>query len=136
MASYKDIFVDQGANFSKKIPVKNRNGLPVDITGFSARGQIRKHWSSKTSISFLTKIEDPTSGEVYIGLNAAQTKGLKPGRFMYDIELYNEVNDVENIIRLLEGQITVVPRITQVEPEVTNLEYESLLDDGWFFEEW
>ena len=113
MARYKDIYIDQGSLLSKQIPVTGSNGLPVDITGFQARGQIRKHWSSKTAQNFLTQIDDPTSGIIYVALTAEQTGGLKPGRFMYDIEIYTDVNGTENVIRILEGQAIVLPRITR-----------------------
>ena len=139
MATYQTIYVDRGASLDKKVPVKNKNGLPVDITGFLARGQIRKHWSSKNSVSFITNIPDPTTGIIYINLTSEQTACLKPGRFVFDLELYDDTQNPVQVIRVLEGQIVVTPRVTKGAEELSlcnteTPEFENLEDDGWFYE--
>lgn len=140
MATYQTIYIDRGTSFSSKIPVRNKNGLPVDITGFYARGQLRKHWSSKRKQDFGATIIDPTSGIIYISLTSDQTRAMKPGRFMFDVELYDETQNPIQVIRILEGQAVVTPRVTLGAEEVpitpNNPEYEALVDDGWFYDEW
>lgn len=139
MATYQTIFVDCGVSWSSKIPIRNKSGLPIDLTGFYARGQIRKHWASKKKQEFGATIVDPTSGIIYISLTSDQTRAMKPGRFMFDIELYNNTITPSQVIRVLEGQVVMVPRIT-VGSEETSIsqgsEYEAIVDDGWFYDEW
>jgi len=139
MAGYQDIFIDQGSTFNNVIPVKSKIGLPVDITGYFARGQFRKHWSSKKAVTFITRIDDPLSGKVYFGLTPDQTRLIKPGRYWFDIELFNDTEVPTQTIRVVEGQVHVLPRVTKGPEEelvLTGEEpYENLQDDGWFYEE-
>lgn len=110
MALYNDLIVDQGSNYNGKIPVFSKNGLPIDITGFSSRGQIRKNHMSLTAIDFTTQIDNPELGEVFISLTPEQTSLMKPGRYVFDVEIYND--DESNVIRIAEGQVEVTPRVT------------------------
>ena len=111
MAQYTDITIDQGSTYSGKIPVIGANKLPVDLTGFSARGQIRRSYSSLTFVNFSTSIDDPSSGEIYINLTPTQTGAMKPGRYVFDVEIYN-INETD-VIRVCEGQAEITPRTTK-----------------------
>lgn len=111
MAQYTDIIIDQGSTYSGKIPVIGSNKLAVDLTGYSARGQIRRSYQSLTSISFSTSIDDPTSGVIFINLTPAQTAALKAGRYVFDVEIYNA--NSSDVIRVCEGQAEVTPRATK-----------------------
>lgn len=111
MAQYTDIVIDQGSTYSGKIPVVGANGLPVDLTGFSARGQIRRSYQSLTSVNFSTSIENPTSGVIFINLTPDQTGAMKPGRYVFDVEIFN--TDETDVIRVCEGQAEVTPRATK-----------------------
>ena len=111
MAQYTDIIIDQGSTYSGKIPVIGSNKLPVDLTGYSARGQIRRSYQSLTSISFSTSIDDPSSGVIFINLTPAQTGALKAGRYVFDVEIYNTSGS--DVIRVCEGQAEVTPRATK-----------------------
>ena len=137
MAGYQEIFIDQGTTFNSVVPVKSSSGLPVDITGYFARGQIRKHWTSSRAINFITRIDDPSTGKIYIGLTSEQTRSIKPGRYWFDLELYNNDNDAPTqVIRVIEGQAHVTPRISRG-PEEVSIEgepYENIIDDGWLYE--
>jgi hypothetical protein len=111
MAQYTDITIDQGSTYSGKIPVIGANKLPMNLTGFSARGQIRRSYSSLTSINFSTSIQDPLTGEIFINLTPTQTGAMKPGRYVFDVEIYN--NNQSIVIRVCEGQAEVTPRATK-----------------------
>lgn len=113
MAEYTDIFIDQGSQYLGELLVDGGDGLPYDITGFSARGQIRKTYKSKVATSFSIEIKDPTSGILYITLTGQQTAALKRGRHVYDIEIYTDDSPENKIIRVSEGQVHVTPRVTQ-----------------------
>ena len=111
MAQYTDITIDQGSTYTGKIPVVGANKLPVDLTGFNARGQIRRSYSSLTSVNFMTSIDEPVSGEIYISLTPTQTAEMRPGRYVFDVEIYN--GDESDVIRVCEGQAEITPRATK-----------------------
>ena len=79
------------------------------MAGYSARGQIRKSYTSSTATDFIIAVDD--SDTLSASLTAAQTGALKPGRYVYDIEILS--GDATPIVtRVVEGQIDVTPRVT------------------------
>jgi len=109
MATYTDIVIDQGCSFSSTIDVSDKNGFPFDLTGYSAKGQIKKSYASSNAVDFATIINNPLSGKVTISLEAAQTRLMKAGRYVFDVAIYNNSDDV---IRISEGQVEVTPAAT------------------------
>jgi hypothetical protein len=110
MATYSDIFIDQGSTYASTIDVLDPNGYAFNLTGYSARGQIRKTYSSTNAINFATNINDPETGKVNISLTAIQTRVMKAGRYVYDVEVYNNGG---HVIRISEGQVEISPASTR-----------------------
>lgn len=110
MATYSNIYIDQGSTYSSIIDVKDGNGLPFNLTGYTPRGQIRKSYSSSTAINFVTSINTPINGKIGMSLTATQTRAMKPGRYIYDIEIYNSGG---HVIRVAEGQVEISPASTR-----------------------
>ena len=112
MAVYSNIVVDQGADYSAGIDVTDSDGDALDLTGYSAAGQIRKTYSSSTAVNFTASIASPTTaGVVNIGLTNAQTNAMKAGRYVYDVEITSSGGTKT---RVLEGQIEITPGVTQI----------------------
>ena len=110
MATYANIFVDQGSDFSFTVDLSTTIGL-LDLTDYTARGQIRKSYSSTTSVDFTISINVSTS-ELECSLTSAQTSLIKYGRYVYDIEILPS-DTPAYVTRVIEGQIDVTPRVTQ-----------------------
>jgi len=109
MATYSNLFVDQGSDFNFAVDLAI-GGASINLDGYSARGQIRKSYTSSTATDFAISINVDDS-ELNASLTAAQTSVLKPGRYVYDIEILSD--DVTPIVtRVVEGQIDVTPRVT------------------------
>ena len=110
MATYSNIYIDQGSTYSSIIDVKDANGLPYNLTGYSSRAQIRKSYSSSNSVPFATSINTPLEGQVALSLTAVQTRAMKSGRYVYDVEIYNVGG---HVVRVAEGQVEISPASTQ-----------------------
>lgn len=110
MAIYANITVDQGSDYSSTITVEDSVGDVADLTGFSSRGQIRKTYSSLTSYDFITSIPYPTSGVIEISIPNSTTSAMKPGRYVYDVEV---VSSNGTVTRVIEGQLEVTPSVTR-----------------------
>jgi hypothetical protein len=111
MAIYANLTVDQGSSFESTIDITDSENNPVNLTGYTFRGQIRKTYASTTSVSFTITSISPTSGSINLVLSATQTSGIKAGRYLYDVEIISATNIVT---RVIEGQIEVTPRVTRV----------------------
>ena len=70
---------------------------------------MRKSYEASTKTDFTTAKVDNT-GKVTISLTAAQTATLKPGRYVYDVEIAS----ASETLRVLEGLVTVTPEVTKV----------------------
>ena len=109
MAVYANLIVDQGSDFSADINVVDDNGA-IDISSYTYRGQIRKTYASSNAVDFYTSTNNPVNGVLTISLAAAQTSGMKAGRYVYDVEI---VDGIGNVTRVIEGQLEVTPRVTR-----------------------
>ena len=105
----KNLVLNQGTDWSTDIDVIDQNGDVFDLSGFFAEGQMRKNYASVHSTSFdVVELDD--TGRISIALDNVATSALKPGRYMYDIE----ITDPTGIItRVAEGIVTVRPNFTR-----------------------
>ena len=110
MATYANLFIDKGSTFKFTIDLEKNTGSALDLTGYTARGQLRKSYTSTTAIDFTIAI-DVANTELDVSLTATQTNALKAGRYVYDIEIEDNSTPAE-VTRVLEGQITVNARVT------------------------
>jgi hypothetical protein len=111
MGAKANIVIDQGADFSTSITVADTDGNIVDLTGYTGRGQIRKHYSSSTKVDLTVTFGSPrTDGKVTLALSNVQTANIEAGRYVYDAELITSSNTVS---RLVEGIATVTPEVTR-----------------------
>jgi len=109
MAMYADLYADQGSYFSSIVNVGS-NALDVNLTGYTARGKIRKSYTSSTFYDFVVTIPAPTTGQVIISLTSTVTAGIKPGRYLYDVEIVQ--TSTSKVTRIVEGQIDFSPGVT------------------------
>lgn len=110
MAVYANLIVDQGSDFRSTITVEDTNSNIVDLGPYTARGQVRRTYTSSTAYDFIVSIPNPTVGELIIALTSATTGSMKPGRYVYDVEI---VASDGTITRVVEGQMEVTPRVTR-----------------------
>lgn len=109
MAIKANITVDQGADYSTTIEIKDDNGVAINITGYSANAMIRKTFSSSNSLSFQTTI-DALNGRVTLSLPASNTYPLTAGRYMYDLIM---TDPAARKTRVVEGILTITPGVTR-----------------------
>jgi hypothetical protein len=109
MATYSNLFIDQGSDFSFSVDLTSATGS-VNLTNYTSRGQIRKSYTSSAATDFNISI-NVSDSELSCSLTAVQTGALKAGRYVYDIEILSD--DTPAIVtRVVEGQIDVTPRVT------------------------
>lgn len=109
MAIKANINIDQGADFDTVINVTDDDGNIIDLTGYTATAQMRKHYTSTNAISFSASIS-PLVGTVTLAMDANTSAGINFGRYVYDCELRSNTNIVT---RLVEGIVTVTPNVTR-----------------------
>jgi hypothetical protein len=104
----------QGATFSKEL-VWTIGNTPVNLTGYTARMQVRENFSSSNFIINLTTENGgitfgvPVLGSINLLINAATTSTFVPKKYLYDLELSS--NSV--VTRLIQGEFIVTAEVTR-----------------------
>ena len=113
MAAIANLIIDQGANFSSDITVKDANGNPFDLTGYTTEAKMAKGYASTRTRTTITSLiaTDATSGVVALSLTPTQTAALDaPDRYVYDVEITKTATGA--VTRVIEGIITIRPNVT------------------------
>lgn len=111
MAVKVNLSIDQGSTFATTFNLTNEDtGEILNLSTYTAAGQIRKHYTSSNAVSFVCTVNTVT-GVLAASLTANTTKTLSAGRYVYDIELTEATSGA--ISRIVEGIVTVNPEVTR-----------------------
>jgi hypothetical protein len=119
-AGIHDITIEKGARFVMDATYTSNGTTPIDLTGYSGRGQVKASALDATPIaSFVVTIPTPANGVVRCVIEADDTELIpttgtnyaKLTQYYYDIELYTTAD--ADVIRLLNGKASVSPNITE-----------------------
>jgi hypothetical protein len=110
-----NITCDQGATFKRTITWTNQARVPYNLTGYTARMQVRSTAASSTIVLELTTANSRitlggTAGTVNLLVAADVTAALTPGLYVYDLEL---VSGGGEVTRLIEGNFNVKAEVTR-----------------------
>ena len=116
MAAAKyDFTIEQGATTTKPFVWKSGDGVPVDISGYDVRMQVRRSVSSSDVLLAADtgngrfQVDGP-NGKFTLVLSAADTSAITWTTGVYDIEL----EDGDGVVtRLLMGTVTVSKGVTR-----------------------
>lgn len=89
MATHRVTLV-RGDTWLRTWDLQDEDGTPIDLTGASARVQVRD-WTDALVLSASTAdgrlTVSPAIGRVQMSVPAAATAGIEPGRYSFDFEL-------------------------------------------------
>lgn len=111
-----NLVIEQGATFRKTWTLKDADGNPVDLTGYTARSQARPAVDSATTLWDLTSSPaagmtvDGPGGSVTMEHTDEETAAFAWSRGVYDVEIESPTGDVA---RLSEGSVRVKPEVTR-----------------------
>jgi hypothetical protein len=114
MAGQKNFEVDQNTTFSFIVEYKDNDGLPIDLTGATAKMQVRDtKGGSKLAFSLTSPAGgitiSPLLGQLTIKMTPTQTNKLFYPKSSYDIMI---TDSNTNKIKLLEGFLTLSRSVT------------------------
>ena len=115
MAAEYDITIEQGATFQLTLVWKDQDDVAVDLTGYTARMQVRHKYNSEEPwLNFTTEngaiILGGALGTVEVTGLATLTDDVPAKTGVYDLELVSPTGFVK---RLIQGQVTVSPEVTK-----------------------
>lgn len=111
-----NLVLEQGTTFKHTFYWRDADGVtPIDLTGYTARMQIR---SSYDATSFLLELTTengrisitPSTGRIDLTVTAADTASVTWDRGVYDLEL---IDGFEEVTRLVQGRVNVSKEVTR-----------------------
>lgn len=108
------IKINQGATFNPILTYEDDNGALVDLTGYTARMQVRKNHHAESFLLELTTenggiVLGDANGTIELVISAITSSAFSWVNGVYDFELVNGAV----VTRLFEGTVTVNPEVTR-----------------------
>lgn len=113
-ATTHHITIEQGTTWSLQLRWLDADRVPIDLTTYTARMQVRRKHTSTTAMLDLTsgdgEITLSADGTIEIHVTDEQSAAMTAARNVYDLEL---VSADGTVTRLIEGYCTVTPEATR-----------------------
>lgn len=113
-AGIYDITAEQGATFARTITWRDASATPINLTGCTAKMQVRKSVDADTAVLTLSSSSGitlgGTAGTVALEVTSTKMSQVPAGLYYYDLELTNVSGKVT---RLLQGKFTVTREVTR-----------------------
>lgn len=118
-AGTHDILIEQGSTFEYPLVWRDApaasGGVAIDITGYTARAQIRTAFGTPETLANMTTENGGitlggAAGTITLLLTAAQTAAMPAAAGVWDLEMVAPSGKVQ---RLLKGTVTVDPEVTR-----------------------
>ncbi len=116
-----DILVEQGATFLLTITIKDTSGVPIDLTGQTFRGKIKKSFTDVTAqanFTFTLANQITNPGKVTVELSATDTAGIVlntqgTARVLTTMAYDIESDNAGVVKRWLQGLAKISPEVTK-----------------------
>ena len=124
------IYIEQGASLDFEVQYLDSNGNPVDLSGYSAKMQIRSAPAATTAYITLTSTlqpdgsglnlsgshstKPPSSGSIGVFISACSSSVLDFGEAVYDLELSVPYEGgCDYVTRLIQGPVKLSKEVTR-----------------------
>ncbi len=110
-----NFIIEQGTTFSHSLTWLDESESAVNLTGFTARMQVRPNITEETVLLELTTengrivITNPLTGTIELLVTAADTAAITWSSGVYDLEMVSG----SVVTRLVEGKIKVSKEVTR-----------------------
>lgn len=111
MATIRNLYVDQGADYTLPFTVSDVAGNPLNLLGYEVISVMKRSYESIVAYGLSVEFPEPLTGNIILTVPALTTLAVKPGRYVYDVLIIDE-NGVST--RVLEGLITINPAVTKL----------------------
>lgn len=124
--------VVRGSTWEDEVQYTDASGVPIDLTGYEARMQVRTvagQFGLTTAQTLLLELrtdgDDPllswdsaAEGRLVIRARPDQHAALNPNnsrreKYVYSIEIYKDEGDGEYVIPLVQGSLSVAGEVTR-----------------------
>lgn len=113
-AAEYDLIAEQGATFQRTLTWKDDDDSLIDLTGYTARMQVRPNVNSSSLVLDLTTENGRitlggVAGTIDLVVAADVMATLNPQIAVYDLELISGIE----VTRIIEGEFIINPEVTR-----------------------
>lgn len=113
-AAQYDIQIEKGTTFKYTLTYTDSTNTPINLTGYTAKMQIRKQYISAEFLTELTTANgkitiNGTQGKILLNIPAQETDDFMWTDGVYDLVIISSSGEVT---RLLEGGVSVSQNVT------------------------
>ena len=108
-----DMEVRRGETFKEQIKLVDLDGKSIDLTGRTAKAQVRKTPEDDTLISEMSCTHNNEGGKITISISSANTKNIPVGTYFYDVCTYTS-SSTPSVKYYIGGKFKVLPSVTRV----------------------
>jgi hypothetical protein len=111
MTTSANLYVDQGIDFAIVLDLFDAEGQDFDITAQEFKCEVRKVFSSSLAFEAIVQVnaDDNDSNNLDLLIPGSLTEDKDPGKYQYDIVMYDGLQRV----KVLEGLLFLLPTITR-----------------------
>lgn len=114
MATSYNINCFQGDYLQLTLNIKDANGIPLNLSGYEIRGQVRSSYGATgIMLNLEPMITNYPSGIISITVPSYESSELPVNEYVYDIERYPSGVPTGNSIKLLRGKFIICPEVTR-----------------------
>lgn len=113
-AGIYNITAEQGATFSRVLTWRDVANALINLTGYTARMQVRNDYASPATVLALTTENSRitlggVAGTITLSVLASDMAAISAGSYVYDLELVNG----SAVTRLVQGTFAVNAEVTR-----------------------
>lgn len=109
LPSNYDLVLYRGDYFPMTVTLKDANGTALNLTGYTAKAQIKTGFTDTLPYNFTTTI-DAANGKVTLILTSAVSETIPGGSYIWDFQV---TDGSGNVRTYLAGDVTVYDEVTR-----------------------
>ena len=117
--------IEQGTTVDFSIQYKDKNLVPINLTGYSGKMQIRSNYADNSPVTYITlsssraadgtglNFDGAVTGSIGIFIAACSSSAFTFSSARYDLEISSGSTDCPIVTRILEGQVNLSKETTR-----------------------
>lgn len=104
-----NLTLEQGTDFQVNFTVRNKDQSPLNLLGYTASSEMRKHYTATKKYDFDVTFVDRSRGKLRLSMTDAVTGILAEGRYVYDV-FVTSANGTKT--KVVAGMVLVQPGVS------------------------
>ena len=105
-----DIAIYRGDYRTFGVNLKDSNGNPFNLTGYTPKAQLKTGYGDREPVEFTVTVTDAVNGKMQVFISSTVTSLLLPGSYIWDLQVTSSLGETRTY---LAGDVTVYDDVTK-----------------------